>query len=562
LRDHRTGPISAATLVLIITLAGTVSAGGTWNDVTLSDTTLTFGTVSAGVAESLSITLTNSLDVPVEITGLRFSEDAFTAACVPEPVPPGGSRDIMIGFESDQNLDLVDFLLVELDRGYRPLVCRVSAEVHYPGTYYASTRNEWGEELKGTLTGLIDGHNSLGYTAARDEMYGNVDNHDGWVECVYTGRQAYFSTRQGANENNFNCEHTWPQSFSDQHEPMRSDLFHLYPSDVTANSKRSNLDFGVVTSVSWSSGGSRLGTDATGQTVFEPRDCHKGNVARTHFYYAIRYDGNYNEYVDPVKMESHLRAWHLSDPVDSLELLRNEDIYALQLNRNPFIDHPALVERISSFFGTALYEPAPRIVVGPVSADMGLADVNTEIDCYLAVINTGGDTLHVSSIVSSDPDFTIGSPVLELPPEASTYVKVTYSGSSVEGCDSTSVTVNSDDGDQPSVEVPVVVTVAELAGMDGSGGVPLVVSLRPNRPDPFSRVTVIDFELGYDAEVSLEVFSVDGRLVDRPLEDRWMAAGTHSVTVSGESLSPGIYFYRLAVGGRVLGGRMTLVGTR
>jgi endonuclease I len=37
------------------------------------------------------------------------------------------------------------------------------------------------------------------------------------------------------------------------------------------------------------------------------------------------------------------------DPVDNGELMRNEEIYALQKNRNPFIDAPELVEQIDNF---------------------------------------------------------------------------------------------------------------------------------------------------------------------------------------------------------------------
>ena len=59
-------------------------------------------------------------------------------------------------------------------------------------------------------------------------MYGHIDNDDscsecpttGCVECVYTGRIGCFNTRAGANDNSFNCEHTWPQSFFCENEPM------------------------------------------------------------------------------------------------------------------------------------------------------------------------------------------------------------------------------------------------------------------------------------------------------------------------------------------------------
>ncbi len=41
-----------------------------------------------------------------------------------------------------------------------------------------------------------------------------------------------------------------------------------------------------------------------------------------------------------------LLDWHERDPVSQKEILRNEEVYAIQGNRNPFVDHPEFVERI------------------------------------------------------------------------------------------------------------------------------------------------------------------------------------------------------------------------
>ena len=40
---------------------------------------------------------------------------------------------------------------------------------------------------------------------------------------------------------------------------------------------------------------------------------------------------------------SSLIQWHFDDPVDDFEVNRNEVIFGFQQNRNPFIDHPSLV---------------------------------------------------------------------------------------------------------------------------------------------------------------------------------------------------------------------------
>ncbi|MFH1312897.1 MAG: endonuclease [Candidatus Eisenbacteria bacterium] len=550
---------SLGSIVFILGLAGAVVADD-WNAVSLSDSVLSFGAVTAGETCTLSVTLTNNLTVPVEITGVDFEEGVFSTDLTMMPIPALGGHEFDVYFESEQNVDYADVLRITLDQGLRALVVAVSAEVHYSEPYYSSTRNKWAEELKDSLTDIIDGHTSLGYTLARDQMYGNIDNDSGWVECVYTGRTAFFNTRAGATANNFNCEHTWPQSFSAEAEPMRSDIFHLYPTDITANSMRGSYDFGIVTSPTWGQGGSKLGTDSEGQTVFEPRDVHKGNVARTHFYYIIRYNGAYNGYVDATKMEAHMRAWHIADPVDADEEARNEDIYALQNNRNPFIDHPALMDRISSFFGTATYEVAPEIAVAPAGVDLGTIGYDTTAYYHIAIINSGNDTLHVSSITSTDPDFGVGTSSLVLAPDSYGYVWVSYASAEADVSDSTSVIIASDDGDENSIEVPVIVEVLDAAGLDHPGVVPAAFGLAQNFPNPFVSQTVISFEIDASAAVDLSIHNVRGQLIDRPLAGKSLTSGSHRVVFAGRDLAPGIYYYRLTAGDRVQTKRMVLLG--
>lgn len=541
---------AAAILVSVCLLPGT-AASADWNAISLSDSVAVFGAVNTGQTHSLEMSVTNLLAETVEIKGAAFDSDVFSTDLTSGELAPLVPRFFNIHFTSAQNVDYTGFLCIELDGGVRPLVVEASAEAHHPDTYYSATQNKWTEELKDTLTSIIDDHTSLGYTLARDHMYGHIDNVDGWVECVYTGRKAYFSTREGANENGFNCEHTWPQSFSGEAEPMRSDIFHLYPSDVTANSMRADLDFGIVTSPTWTSGGSKLGTDSTGQTVFEPRDVHKGNVARTHFYYIIRYDGNYNGYVDCPKMEAHFRRWHVSDPVDSAEMERNEEIYALQSNRNPFIDHPEFVDRISSFFGTAVRVLEPEITVAPMEVELGTIGFDSTAYYHIAIVNSGDDSLHVSSITSTDPDFAVSRPNLVLASKSYTYVRVAYTSGSTGALDTTAVLIASDDADEGLVEVLVTVHVTDLAGIDGADAVPVVSGLRQNWPNPFRERTAIGFYLAEAAEVNLSVYSSRGRLVKRLIEAERMRPGQHSVEFAPDGLPPGIYYCRLKAGGLV-----------
>ena len=142
-----------------------------------------------------------------------------------------------------------------------------------------------------------------------------------------------------------NCEHTWPQSkFSSRFSSnlQKGDLHHLYPTDSKANSSRSSHDSGNVKNGKAPT--SNCSASAYGDRTYEPPDQHKGNVARAMFYFSVRYKLPINS-----KMEKALKLWHDQDPVDSEEQKRNDQIYELQKNRNPFIDYPHLTDLIKNF---------------------------------------------------------------------------------------------------------------------------------------------------------------------------------------------------------------------
>ena len=81
-------------------------------------------------------------------------------------------------------------------------------------------------------------HNSLGYQNARKLIFTKIDNHDGAVRDVYTGRVV--RTNSIPSSSNMNLEHTWPQSLGPG-GTFVSDLHHLYPVDAQANTVRGNL---------------------------------------------------------------------------------------------------------------------------------------------------------------------------------------------------------------------------------------------------------------------------------------------------------------------------------
>lgn len=209
-------------------------------------------------------------------------------------------------------------------------------------------------------------HNQLGYNSARSQMYSYIDSENGHVYCVYTG-----FNQPAANTtylNPINAEHTVPQSWFGKAEPMRSDLHHLYPTHGSVNSSRSSYPFGentdsntdtwfginssgsYVTSSSKPSSNSNNYSEKDGG-IFEPREDHKGNLARAIFYFYTMYPTQAGSITRVVKNGdiNTLYQWHLNDPVDATERQRNDRVGERQGNRNPYIDYPDAVARAWGF---------------------------------------------------------------------------------------------------------------------------------------------------------------------------------------------------------------------
>lgn len=195
------------------------------------------------------------------------------------------------------------------------------------------------------------------YTEARKIMFGNL-----FLETLgenrYALKEVYcnitIDETKGVGPNkipsaNFvNCEHTWPQSkftkeFSS--ELQKSDLHHLFPTDMRANSTRGNHPFAEVEGKATYSSclDSKIGTALENPSIrsFEPPTEHKGNVARAIYYFSTRYKMN----IDATQAR-YLKIWNEEDPVDQEELERNDRIMQLQGNRNPFVDYPELIKRL------------------------------------------------------------------------------------------------------------------------------------------------------------------------------------------------------------------------
>ncbi|MDP4281252.1 MAG: endonuclease [Bacteroidota bacterium] len=250
--------------------------------------------------------------------------------------------------------------------------CIYNAIGQIPPGYYDSADGLTGTALQSALHNIIKGHTVVAYgslytyfatTDAKPgdvvwDMYSDIPN--GTPPYLYH----YNSGEECGNYNSegdcYNREHSWPNSwFGGEVYPMYSDLFHLYPTDGYVNNRRANYPYGEVGSAQWTSeNGSKVGNctwPGYSGTVFEPIDTYKGDFARSYFYMSTRYYGEdagwpgsamtAGSQLKPWALQM-LLSWNGEDPVSQKEIDRNNAVYGIQNNRNPFIDHPEYAQQI------------------------------------------------------------------------------------------------------------------------------------------------------------------------------------------------------------------------
>ena len=80
-----------------------------------------------------------------------------------------------------------------------------------------------------------------------------------------------------------------------------------------------------------------------------------------------------------------------------------------------------------------------------------------------------------------------------------------------------------------------------------------------NYPNPFSTTTIITYRLNRPAQVVMQVFSSDGRLVKTVTEKQMQEAGLHQATFDATGLPAGCYICRLNVNGTFHSGKMVVI---
>lgn len=233
-----------------------------------------------------------------------------------------------------------------------------------PQGYYNGLEGKKDIELKKAAKAPAAGHKEISYSSGTWDAFESTDVRvvNGvkcWWDMYSDNNVAISSGHPGLN-----VEHSVANSWwGGTKNAAYKDLFHLNPSDQNANSRKSNYPLAELESVTWTNGVTSVGKPKSGQgggnsMGYEPADEYKGDFARVFMYMFTTYDDiNWQAGKDwmfdtsnPLLLKPWavdlILKWHRQDPVSQKELDRNEAIYKIQGNRNPYIDHPELAEYI------------------------------------------------------------------------------------------------------------------------------------------------------------------------------------------------------------------------
>ncbi len=240
-----------------------------------------------------------------------------------------------------------------------PLMNNVTSGGSTAGAYYNGV-SETDPGFIADLTALVNPHEFISYFNYKQTMMNEFEVKDtvggnSFVTCAYSGDRTIFTGAFDWQTSDYSREHvfahSWMPSYpADSPESEEyTDLHNLHPVQFSlVNAVRSNYPLGEVVTVQSTYLGSKIGLNALGQKVFEPRDDMKGNAARAMMYMAVCYNGQSGTWAFPSQIsfailygqdQDVIKNWHFTDLPDNYEIARNEYVNNVQENRNPFIDN-------------------------------------------------------------------------------------------------------------------------------------------------------------------------------------------------------------------------------
>lgn len=411
-----------------------------------------------------------------------------------------------------------------------------------PEDYYDSAQGLAGNDLRAALYHIIKGHTVLSYTPGVWNAFATTDlkpNEKIWD--MYTAYEYTFGTDQvggsgySSEGDAYNREHSWPQSLFNEASPMKTDLFHIYPTDGYVNGIRSNYPYGETDAANYTStNGSKRGNARSGLgysgIVFEPVDEYKGDFARSYFYMSTRYygeDGSWDNWsmADGAELKSWavdmLLRWHRDDSVSTKEINRNDAVYALQDNRNPFIDNPQYVEYIwADKLPAPIAGDATQVDSTSFRANWSSVAAASSYELYVSENETFTTYLDAYSpkVLSANYDLITG-----LETASDYYYRVKALDGDKESDLSNKVHVSTARTGSDIADIPVSYVIGEIY------------------PNPFNPVCVLPLTLIRNTDLNISLLDIRGK-TQKNIFSGLLDAGDHEILIHGNDQSAGIYF--------------------
>jgi endonuclease I len=332
----------------------------------LSNLDLTFS-LDNGTFDAADFTGTTTATIPMGQTSVSVM------ITLVDDTADEGDEELIINLVDNFSIEYIilnnDFLVRAVDNDFtvaafgtplNPTYATVASTA--PTGYYDTMDGLTASPLQDAMQAII-----ADVTTVRAQTYADVidilkeadqnpaNSNQVWLVYTEQGR-AKLDVQSGSTSTGaWNREHTFPQSLAgygsieeddiadgrdifwitrpDSLRHGYSDGHALRASDGPENSSRGNQHYGQYVGPTGTAGSFR------------------GDVARSVLFLAVRYNGLSIENGFPAVQGqlgdlATLLDWHRNDPPDDFEMNRNNVVYTWQFNRNPFIDHPELVEHI------------------------------------------------------------------------------------------------------------------------------------------------------------------------------------------------------------------------
>ena len=164
----------------------------------------------------------------------------------------------------------------------------------------------------------------------------------------------------------------------------------------------------------------RVGDGTLGFKVWQPSSEWEGDFARGYMYMATAYQDytwSNNEALNSLTQGDYptLKEWAYTlyikwakeDPVSQVEVKRNNAVYKIQGNRNPYVDFPNLMEYVWGDSTEYAFDPATTVKSSEYNGGDGGDDDNTEYAIYTANFHSYDGNCTTTDITMPDEDVNV-----------------------------------------------------------------------------------------------------------------------------------------------------------